>query len=233
MKAYMSAAVGLAMLSVASVGQAATVDFGGFAEGTVLGMNTDLGNGIIADVSAVSGTNQAIILSTIAGSVGTGNDPDLTSDFSDAEGNLADRGFGNAVIVQEDQSGKNNPTTGPDDNASGGTLTFDFLKNISLTSVYLLDAAENTIATLLLDGNIVSSFTLDSSNESDTGNNANNNEFTFLDFGGATGNALVIEFADSGAIGEFEASVVPVPASLPLLIGGFGLLAFMRQRRKS
>ena len=232
-----SAAIGAVLLGTAGMSQAATVDFNNIAAGTTVGSNTNLGGGIIADIVAGgAGNDGAVILDTTPGSVGSGNDGDLTSPFSDAEGNLASRSFGNSLIVQEDQSNQNNPTTGPDDLGSGGTLSLSFQSDVTVTSLFLLDVQEGSSATLLLDGSVVASFDVDANNESDTGNNPNNNQFTFFDFDGLVGDELFVSFSASGAIGEFEvASVaaVPVPASLPLLVGGFGMMAYMRRRRKT
>ena len=76
-------------------------------------------------------------------------------------------------------------------------------------------------------------FSLTSANESDTGNDPANNEFTVLDFAGATGDKLEVVFSRSGAIGEIEVSAVPVPAGLPLLLGGIGAFAWMKRRKKA
>lgn len=214
-------------ISIANMSVAATVDFNGFSEGDELGLNTDLGNGITADISAVGGVDKAVVFDTAPGTTSTGNDPDLTSDFTNAENGSDSRDFGKALIIQENSSG------GPDDEAHGGTLTFEFLNSISLSSVYLLDTASETTATLKLDDAVVLSFVLHGTNESDTNDNPDNNEFTLLNFGGAIGDELVIGFADSGAIGEFEATAVPLPAGLPLLLGGLGAFANLKRRRKS
>lgn len=222
-------AIVAAFVGAAGVAQAATVDFGGFNEGDVLSTDTVLGGGIEADITAIGGIAQAVVFDTADNTTSTNNDPDLQSDFTNAEDSNDTRAFGNALIIQENQNG------GPDDNASGGMLIFDFDQSISLTSLFLLDSAEDTVAELFLGGVSVLSFTLDSTNESDTGNNENNNEFTFLDFGGAIGDKLVVDFSDSGAVGEFDAavSVVPVPAGLPLMLGGIGAFAWMKRRKKA
>lgn len=227
MKSTIFAVMSAAAITVASSASATTVDFGGFAEGDELGLNTDLGGGIIADISAVGGIDKAVVFDTTPGTTSTTNDPDLQSDFTNAQDDSQSRSFGKALIIQENETG------GPDDDARGGTLTFSFQELISLSSVSLLDTAVGTTATLFLDGSEVLSFILDSNNESDTGNSPDNNEFTFLDFGGAKGNKLAIGFADSGAIGEFDASVVPVPAGLPLLLGSLGAFAYLNRRKKT
>ena len=96
----------------------------------------------------------------------------------------------------------------------------------------MLDTAEDTFVSLFSGTTLVAKLDVTGSNESETSNNKTPNEFTVLDFDGAKGDSLFVSFSESGALGEFNATVVPVPASLPLLVGGFGLMAFMRRRRK-
>ncbi|MEM6564239.1 MAG: VPLPA-CTERM sorting domain-containing protein [Pseudomonadota bacterium] len=227
MKKLLLASVSAGLVGAASMSSAATLDFEQFDEGEVLGAGTVLGGGIVADISAIGGVAQAVVFDTAEDTDSTDNDPDLETSFTNAEDEDDVRDFGNSLIVQENDSG------GPDDNGTGGTLIFEFMKLISLSSVYLLDAEEETTATLYRDGNIVLSFTLDETNESDTNNNPNNNEFTFLDFGDARGDELVVTFARSGAVGELEASIVPVPAGLPLLLGGIGAFAWVKRRKRA
>lgn len=220
-------AVGALLIGAAGASQAATIDFADFSEGAELSTNANLGNGIFADVSSVGGVNQAVIFDTADGTTSTDNDPDMTSNFTNTEDPSDIRDFGKVLIVQE------NLTGGPDDTGAGGTLTLDFASDIFLTSLYLVDARIGTSAELWLGGSVVQSFVLDATTESDTGNNPTNNKFTFLDFDNARGDALVVKFTASGGIGELEATIapVPVPASLPLLLGAFGMIALARRRR--
>ncbi|WP_375230825.1 VPLPA-CTERM sorting domain-containing protein [Roseobacter sp. S98] len=227
MKTLGMAAVAAIGFSAAGMSHAATVDFGGFSEGQVLGANTELADGIVADISAIGGQAQAVVFNTAPGTTSTGNDPDLTSDFTNAEDDNDVRGFGNALIVQE------NATGGPDDNGSGGTLTFSFLSEVALGELFLLDSEVRTSATLFSGDDVVLSFILNDDNESDTNNTANNNEFTLLDFAGARGDTLEVVFSRSGAVGQIEVSAVPVPAGLPLLVGGLGAFAWMRRRKQA
>ena len=232
MKFFKISAVCATVLCTATAGHAATVDFSGFSSGDILGTNTDLGGGIVADISAEGGRNDldtAVIFSTVPiapSTVVTGNDLDLTSPF--AHSITGDpRGFGNALIVQENAGDPIIP-----DDAVGGTLTFAFDSLISLSEVFLLDTAIRTSVFLYLDGNLVDSRAVNDDNQSETSNGDTPNEFTVLDFGGQRGDEMVVNFSESGALGEFNATVVPIPASLPLLIGGFGLMALMRRRHK-
>lgn len=208
----------------ASAASAVTINFEDFDEGDVLGIGTDLGGGVLADVTAIGGIAQAVVFDTASGTVSTGNDPDLTSPFTNAEDSSDRRGFGNALIVQE------NATGGPDD-VVGGSLIFNFDALWSFASLFLLDAEVGTSATLFNGRDEVASFTLDGSNESETGGNPNNNEFTLLGFAGAVGDTLRIDFAGSGALGEFEVSAVPLPAAFSLLLAGLGGLVVLRRRQ--
>ncbi|WP_299748276.1 VPLPA-CTERM sorting domain-containing protein [uncultured Tateyamaria sp.] len=217
-------ATALFCTAFASAASAVTINFEDFDEGDVLGIGTDLGGSILADVTAIGGIAQAVVFDTASGTVSAGNDPDLTSPFTNAEDSSDRRGFGNALIVQE------NATGGPDD-VVGGSLVFNFDTLWSFASLFLLDAEVGTSATLFNGSDEVASFTLDRSNESETGSNPNNNEFTLLGFAGAVGDTLRIDFAGSGALGEFELSAVPLPAAFSLLLAGLGGLVLVRRRQ--
>lgn len=223
MRTFLTAA--LLCVGLGSAAAATTINFNNFDEGDVLGLNTDLGGGVMADVTAIGGIGEAHVFDTSRRTVSTQNDPDLTSPFTNAEDSTDRRRFGNALIVQE------NATGGPDD-VVGGTLIFNFGSLWNFASVFLLDAEVGTMATLFNGTDEVRSFTLDRTNESETGNNRRNNEFTLLGFAGAVGDRLQIDFAGSGAIGEFEISAVPLPAGLPLLLAGLGAFVWVRRRQQ-
>ncbi|SFF77452.1 VPLPA-CTERM sorting domain-containing protein [Roseobacter denitrificans] len=225
MSVLKSIAVAAVMTGAAGMTQAATVDFNNFAEGAVLGDNTDLGGGVFADITAFKGIDKAVVFNTL-GAVNTTKDKDLLSPFTNAEDATDKRGFGNALIVQENDGA-------PDDNGSGGTIVFSFLTDVILDELFLLDSEIGTTASLFSGSTLVKAFSLTADNESDTGNNPANNEFTVLDFGGATGDKLEVVFTRSGAVGEIEVSAVPVPAGLPLLLGGIGAFAWIKRRKKA
>lgn len=205
-------------------GQAATVDFSTLAPGAV----TDFafGGGITGTLSAVvfpsRDATDAVVINT---NVAQPQDPDLESPFSDANGVLPSRNFGNALIVQEPGS-----VLGDDQAAPGGQLVFTFDRAVDLDSIVILDAEEGGQVRItgvpggagLLTG-IPSGVSGD-------------NEFQFLTTPNGQGlNAFTVLFNGSGAVGELDISVVPVPlpASLPLLAFGLGAIGFMRKRRKA
>ncbi|WP_299040989.1 VPLPA-CTERM sorting domain-containing protein [uncultured Tateyamaria sp.] len=224
----MKALIAAALFSMGLVGAASatTINFNNFDEGEVLGSDTVLSPGVTADITAIGGIAETVVFDTAPGTVSTGNDPDLTSPFTNAEDSSDRRAFGNALIIQENRTG------GPDD-AVGGSLIFSFQSLWSFASVFLLDSETGTSATLFNGGVEVASFTLDSTNESETGGNPNNNEFTLLGFGGAIGDMLRIDFVASGAIGEFEINAVPLPAGFFLMIAGLGAFGWLRRRQQT
>jgi hypothetical protein len=135
------------------------------------------------------------------------------------------RPFGNALIVQENG--------GTPDDAVGGAITFEFLTDVIVSSVFLLDTEAGSFVELFLDGVSVLKLDVTAANDSDTGNNPLNNKFTELDFGGLRGDALFVDFAASGAVGELEVAAVPLPAALPLALLGLGALGLVRRRKKA
>lgn len=207
---------------------ASTVTFNNFAEGDILAAGAELSPGLFADVSATGGIARAVVFDTTAGSVSTTpvggqGDPDLTSPFTNAEDATDSRPFGNALIVQEN--------AGTPDDAIGGALTFEFLSDVVLSTVFLLDSKQGTFAELFLDGVSVLKLDVTAANDSDTGNNPTNNLFTELDFGGITGDTLFVQFATSGAIGELEVAAVPLPAGITLTLLGLGALGVARRKK--
>ncbi|MEM7744974.1 MAG: VPLPA-CTERM sorting domain-containing protein [Pseudomonadota bacterium] len=200
---------------------AANADFGLFNEGDIVSDFgfTDLGNGIIANVTATGGTDQAVILDTLvsqpAHPVG---DPDLESPFTNPSDGNAQASFGNALLVQED----NNQAGTPNDNV-GGTILFEFAGIVDLTELVFLDGEANETITITTNkgGLVVSA-------------GQGDNTFTPIVFGGDEFKAissLTVDISGSGAIGEFHATVVPLPASVLLLLGGLGVFGWIGRRR--
>ncbi|AEI93985.1 hypothetical protein RLO149_c020010 [Roseobacter litoralis Och 149] len=209
-----------ALVCSAGLAQAAVVSFdenfgGALTEGTEI-TTFDFGAGLTGSLTVTGGTAEARVLDSESGNgLGVTNDPDLASPFSDADRVLADRGFGNVLIVQSDDAG----VSIPNDERSGGSITFTFDTAIILDSIFLLDGEEGISLTYGLT-------TL-------SGLGGADNTFDFVTANSGPILSFTVEFGGSGAIGEFKASVVPLPAGLPLLIGGLGAFAWMKRRKQA
>lgn len=224
-------AAALAVVASSGAATAATVDFSSLAGASQL-TSFDFGDGLTgtarAEGNRANNPNAAVVFDT---SILESEDPDIQSPFALAGSTdrTQERRFGNAIIVQENQAV--NGVFLPDDDGTGGFIEFAFDNAVTLDRVFLLDTVVGASVTLFDQGVLVGS--LSTVLDADTGNNPNNNLYTFLDFDGAQGDRFVVDFnGKSGAIGEFEATLaaVPLPASLPLLLAGFGALGLMRRR---
>ncbi|GIV35054.1 MAG: hypothetical protein KatS3mg031_2589 [Chitinophagales bacterium] len=104
--------------------QCSRFDITGLAHGTVVN-NLFQANGVtIQAIPNPGGTNKAVIYNT------NGNwteDPDLNV------------GIGNIIIINENPSNNDGDGTGPDDNATGGTLRFLFAQSIKVVSIIAVD----------------------------------------------------------------------------------------------
>ena len=228
-----SLALSLPVVLAGATVHAAVVDFGGVAEGTDVVGSFDYGGGLTGSISSShlgsNATGDVVVCDTsTVGSACRRNDPDLRSDFNAASGSDVDLGlydFGNALILEEAIRGANPDPNNVDDASQGGRITFSFDQTITLFSLAILDGADNspTGATIFLDGIAY-----------DSGRGGNDNEYDILKFGdsGVRVSSFSVDFAGSGAIGEFSA-VVPLPASALLLLGGLGALGAMRRRKQT
>ena len=141
--------------------------------------------------------------------------------------------FGNILIQQDDRKGK----ATPNDDQNTDLLKLTLLSDVTLilTSLSVIDDGRYDVLTEI-DGNLSSIL--------GTATLGKNSETALID--GFTsdkiriGDSVIVDFTrpnksngDSGGIDSLTFNVVPVPASLPLLVGGFGLMAFMRRRRKA
>lgn len=190
-----------------------TFDFGGGLTGTIT--TSDLGS---------RATGEAMIFNTESPSISVGNDPDLAGPFQDVNNLSQFQEFGNALILQEDNSSRSRHNQGPDDAANGGAITFTFDTVVALTAIFILDGNDNgpTGASVLLDGSLFAQ---------DLG--GGDNQFERIDFAqGTLVNSFTVDFSGSGAIGRFGAAVVPVPAAFPLMLTGLGVFGWIAARRR-
>ena len=185
------------------------------------------------DCTSAAGPNQC-----------TGDNP-----ASGDDGDLAFPGldtFGLVLVVED-----NNPVapTGSDDEEVGGTILVDFGMATDVFELTFLDIESNSsdnsgvslgddLASLLVDldstgsDNLVFALLEDAvvgifEIAAGSAFGAENNLVTVTDLGGITADQLVIDFRTSAALAEV---VVPIPAALPLFMGGLAVLGFMRRR---
>ncbi len=230
MKKILSLAVtGIAAVALfsASATNAATIDFNGFGNGAnVTSVNFGFGS---ATVSATGGIGEAWAYDTTDN---TNGDADLLGPFSTAGGSVTGYNAGNVLIIQEN----NGSNTTPDDNASGGTITFDFDAPVILTNMDVMDMMLGKVTIKFFD-NSSTQIGLDWANltNTDTGDSTFPNLFETIQFGsGISGvSSMQITLDGSGAIDNIGVSAVPLPAAAPLFASALGLFGFMRSRRRN
>ncbi len=224
---------GAALLLSSTAASAATVDFGtnldtanNAASATTHGelvTSFDFGNGLTGRIEVfnrlANGPGEARIFDTNATNT---FDDDLEGDMANVANANDVRNFGKSLIIQE----RAGVASGiPDDEVGGGVVTFIFDQAINLLSLQYLDGEKG--AEVRTGSTVLGGF----------GNGVSGDHmFVDIDFSrsldaqGIT--TFSVQYNGSGAIGGFQAELaaVPVPASLPLLLAGFGALTFARRK---
>ncbi len=102
------------------------------------------------------------------------------------------RALGNVLIVSEDGD-----SSDPDDNAGGGTLTFEFAQPVFVGSLQLLDIEESggQVVTRDADGAVIASYPIPA---------LGNNSFQVLSIGDQLVSEVQVIFAGSGAVAELQ-----------------------------
>ena len=115
------------------------IDFDGFAAGTVI---DDEYASLGVNISATGGSNQAMIFDSANP---TGGDNDLRTPGNGINNTTPQ---GNILIISEDGD-----SSDPDDNARGGTITFDFDDGVNINSLSFVDIEENGGKVFTTDAN--------------------------------------------------------------------------------
>lgn len=189
------------------------IDFESFSSGDVI---TNQIPGVT--VSASGGSGDAMIFDTDINPA-TGNDTDLTAPFTGINGE-PELSPGKVLIISEDGD-----TSDPDDNASGGVITFQFSSPVTINSMDIFDAHGGD--RVLLDGGLIGV-----AGDSDTDNPPNAYETLFF-AGSGFGTTLSVHLVDSGAIDNISIST-PIPGAIWLFGSALaGLIGIGHRRRNA
>ncbi len=207
------------LLAGTSMAQAATISVFNFenagSHGDVVSSIVTTDGVITADVTATGGANEARIFDTReTGTAEPGLEGRLFND-RDPSRTINAR---NALIVQEDPflSGLI-----PDAADSGAAITFDFGQLVAVRNVRLLDDA-----TVRITGDNGVSITRTVLNDGAFRNLGFRDRFYGV-------RSLTFEFVEgSGALDRLRVEPVPLPASMPLMVGGLAGLGFLGRRKR-
>ena len=197
-------------------------------------------------LSTTGGTGSSIVFDTRNP---TGGDEDLAliTNVTPGMGNLSPGG--NVLIIAENliDADMNGLVDVPDDNASGGTFTFDFAQDVTFFGFNGIDFTDgrgflqvdlfDSLGASLLSTRIddIGGFSVDIIAE--VGDNAFFGLFAnvFGENGIAGVSQAQITLGGSGAIDSltFHVNEVPIPAALPLMVTALGFGGFASRRRKA
>lgn len=212
-----------ATFAFGTAAQAAVIDFNDTAiQDTVISSIASNDGTINADITVVGGTAQAVVFDTTGANI---RDRDLLDPFRNDDGTVTGIRPLGVLIIQED----NGADTTPDDNAGGGSITFNFDQAINFSSFRIFDDATITVSTSGRAETFAGSVA--------TPPNENQGNRVFGEFDIANGifnnvRDLTFTFSGSGAIDDLEVSPVPLPAALTLMLAGLGGLGAVGSRRR-
>lgn len=209
----LAASAALAAVCVTGA-SASTISFDDFAHSdNVTQVSTDDGL-ISADVSATGGINRAYAFDSTLSNT---RDDDLEGPFHRFSDSSELLDPGRILIIQE-----NNRSA--DDNARGGTLTFEFDQAVDFTGFTLLDDATVTITSSSVPSVFTASLPVPGAD----------GFFELFETAGLFVGVRDLTFTldGSGAIDGLQIAPVPVPAALPMLLLGLGGLGVASRRRK-
>lgn len=216
-----------AALMAAATAQAATIDFstpGG--NGNVI-LASDLFNVLSLTVDSAGSEDTLITFNT---NLASAEDPDLVAPFDDPNtvGFDNETGLGSIAIISESAT-----YVPPDDEATGGKVTFVFDKLVTLKSTTFVDTKSGTVTLLDIDGVPLTINPFDIP-DVDTDDTTNPNQFSKLVYGDISGvKTMIIELGESGGFDNIVFQPVPVPAALPLFLAGVGGLVVARRKRQA
>ncbi len=240
MKKFLIPLIASGMMSSAALAEIVVLDFDALAAGeTVSGQINPF-----VSLTTTGGAGTAIAFDT---NNPTGGDEDLEIFFNASEG-FGPPPSGNVLIIAENLNDANNDglVDIPDDNAGGGTFTFDFVEEVTFLGFNGIDFTDaNGFLQVDLFGDLGSLFSFAIDDVAGPGIDSvlevGDNTFIglFANIFGADGVAgvtqAVITLGGSGAIDSltFEISEVPVPAALPLMLTALGFGGYISRRRKT
>ena len=211
------------------------LDFEGFAAGQVIDSEY-AGLGVSITTISNGANNHGVIFDSRQLNAGE-DDADLVGPFDD-ENTVGHDNFepGNILIISDDDGRINCDgisCTPADDEALGGSITFDFDSSfdISMTSIDIFDInpAEQAADVSFFDnaGLVIATIIL--------GNTGADNTYRTIDLTGITGvRRMVVNLYGSGAIDNlrFDAVPNPLPGAIPLMLTGLVAGGISLRRKK-